>query len=51
MPVTFTKDGARLKLVSDDAYVQKSVISKDAKFGDVYKAGFSSVQDQGMQQY
>jgi hypothetical protein len=50
-PVTYTKDGARLKLVPDDTYVQKSVVNKNAKFGDVYKANFSSIQDQGMQQY
>ena len=37
-----TKDGQRLRLVADTSTVQKSVIDKKAKFGDVYKTYFSS---------
>lgn len=52
-PVTWTKDGVRMKLVPDSVAttITKSVISKDAKFGDVYKANFSSSQDAGLQSY
>ena len=43
-PYVFMKDGTRLKLIDEGSYVQKSVNTK-AKFGDVYKASFSSKQD------
>jgi len=43
-PYVFMKNGSRLKLINEDSFVQKSVDPK-LKFGDVYKANFSSEND------
>jgi hypothetical protein len=50
-PMTWTKDGTRYKLVADDSFVKKSAVNKNAKFGDIYKAEFSSRHDKGVQNY
>lgn len=44
IPYAVSKDGSRLRLVADDTVVQKTINPK-AKFGDVYKAYFSSAND------